>query len=228
MASGFERHDRSSRLQETQWSFERRPLPGRGIAVARNEFTKARCSIDGCDHPVVGRGWCRTHYNRWHRHGSPLGGGTPKGALDAWLRSHSDYAGDECLTWPFHRKADGIAACKFRGRNMNAARAMCIIAHGEPPTHHHDAAHSCGKAHEACVNPNHLSWKTKRDNQADRELHGTVLRGALNPSAKLTDKEVTEIMSMRGQATHKAIADMYRVSRQHIGSLFSGAKRRAP
>lgn len=30
------------------------------------------CSIDGCDGAVVGRGWCRKHYNRWFRHGDPL------------------------------------------------------------------------------------------------------------------------------------------------------------
>lgn len=30
------------------------------------------CSIDDCDKPTVGRGYCRKHYGRWHRHGDPL------------------------------------------------------------------------------------------------------------------------------------------------------------
>lgn len=30
------------------------------------------CSIEGCGQPHVARGWCRRHYYRWHRSGSPL------------------------------------------------------------------------------------------------------------------------------------------------------------
>lgn len=33
---------------------------------------KPTCSIADCDKPTVGRGWCRKHYGRWHRHGDPL------------------------------------------------------------------------------------------------------------------------------------------------------------
>lgn len=36
------------------------------------------CSIDACGKPVLGRGWCSTHYSRWRTHGSPLLGGWPK------------------------------------------------------------------------------------------------------------------------------------------------------
>lgn len=30
------------------------------------------CSIEGCDKPVVGRGWCHKHYKRWQLHKDPL------------------------------------------------------------------------------------------------------------------------------------------------------------
>ncbi len=30
------------------------------------------CSIGKCESPVVARGWCRKHYNRWYEHGNPL------------------------------------------------------------------------------------------------------------------------------------------------------------
>ena len=32
-------------------------------------MAKPTCNIDGCDDPVHGRGWCRSHYMRWWRHG---------------------------------------------------------------------------------------------------------------------------------------------------------------
>lgn len=38
-------------------------------------MTKATCSIDGCQKPAVGRGWCARHWYRWKTHGDPLGGG---------------------------------------------------------------------------------------------------------------------------------------------------------
>lgn len=30
------------------------------------------CSIDGCDKPARGRGWCVKHWKRWRTHGDPL------------------------------------------------------------------------------------------------------------------------------------------------------------
>ena len=29
------------------------------------------CTIEDCDSPVLARGWCNKHYQRWHRHGDP-------------------------------------------------------------------------------------------------------------------------------------------------------------
>lgn len=30
------------------------------------------CSVDGCDRPITGHGWCNMHYKRWLRHGDPM------------------------------------------------------------------------------------------------------------------------------------------------------------
>ena len=30
------------------------------------------CCIEGCGRPVLARGWCVKHYNRWAKHGDPL------------------------------------------------------------------------------------------------------------------------------------------------------------
>lgn len=30
------------------------------------------CTLEGCDKPFYGRGWCQKHYMRWWTHGNPL------------------------------------------------------------------------------------------------------------------------------------------------------------
>lgn len=37
-------------------------------------MAKGICSVEGCPDPADARGWCKSHYNRWKRHGDPLGG----------------------------------------------------------------------------------------------------------------------------------------------------------
>ena len=34
-------------------------------------MSEAECKFDGCKNPAICRGYCRTHYLRWWRHGSP-------------------------------------------------------------------------------------------------------------------------------------------------------------
>src|ERR1700752_4504567 len=42
--------------------------------IRRRDMAKASCSIEDCDRSVFGRGWWATHYQRWGRHGDPMGG----------------------------------------------------------------------------------------------------------------------------------------------------------
>jgi hypothetical protein len=97
---------------------------------------------------------------------------------------------------------------------------MCILAHGEPPFEGAQAAHSCGKGHEGCVNPQHLSWKTAKANTADKYDHGTILRGEANPLAKLTDEQVIAIRAdMRSLQT---VADDYGVTISAVEAIQKG------
>lgn len=111
------------------------------------------CTVPGCGKPLEAKGYCSMHYCRVRKTGS-----TDKRPRDwqpqsviAWMRDHASHTGDECLAWPFGGRvgSGGYGSLMFRGSQMKASRAMCMMAHGEPPLGLHYAAHSCGNGHDA-------------------------------------------------------------------------------
>lgn len=108
-----------------------------------------------------------------------------------FLLSQTNYKGDDCLIWPFSRYKNGYGRLGLGGgRTGYAHKAMCFLAHGPAPAPSYEAAHSCGKGHEGCVNPQHLRWSTHVENIADKFQHGTVLGGTRHYLAKLTEEQV--------------------------------------
>ncbi|TBY60162.1 hypothetical protein E0H46_31835 [Rhizobium leguminosarum bv. viciae] len=111
---------------------------------------------------------------------------------------------------------------KVNGKTVRAHRYICKLAHGTPPTAEHHSAHSCGKGHEGCVSPNHLSWKTRTENEADKLEHGTRSRGERNGNANLTESDVREIIAIKGTVPQRKIAAMFGVTRGAINSIYTG------
>lgn len=120
------------------------------------------------------------------------GGNKGSGGGYCWLVAHKDYAGDDCLTWPFSRVQQGYGNFGHLGMVQYAHRFMCELAHGPAPTPQHQACHSCGRGHEGCVNPRHLEWKTPRENQLDRRRHGTH-RGSKGSRTGLSAETIADI-----------------------------------
>lgn len=131
------------------------------------------CSVPACSRPSKKRGLCNAHYLRQWRHGSPTHGRAMTGEPLAWLSTSLLIETDDCVTWPFSRSTAGYGDLRVNGEHVLAHRWVCEKVHGPAPTLLHEAAHSCGKGHEACVNKRHLSWKTHKDNHDDRHAHGT-------------------------------------------------------
>lgn len=145
------------------------------------------------------------------------------GTAQAWLETHKDFSGDECLIWPFKRDRDGYAHTKHDGRDVRVPRLVCTDRHGPPPTPEHQAAHSCGKGHLGCVNGSHLGWKTASENQADRLIHGTHNRGERHNMAKLTEADVLAIRATSGVPQTK-LAEQYGVSSTAISDIIRRKK----
>jgi len=187
--------------------------------------TPAVCKIDGCGKPHLARGWCESHYRRWRRHGDELAGGTRNGAVKEWIDEVAlKHDGSDCLIWPFARDKNGYANGGHPAhRSRRAYRIICEFAHGAPPTSGHEAAHSCGRGHEGCVAPAHLSWKTHAENEADKKAHGTLIVGSDHANSRLTEDDVREVRRLFGTMTHEAIAERFGVARATISLISSGA-----
>jgi hypothetical protein len=98
---------------------------------------------------------------------------------------------------------------KRHGKSIFVHRAVCIAAHGPCPENH-ETAHACGV--RACINPKHVSWKTRAGNQADRIKHGTSNAGERNGKAKLDWDKVQQIRQACGQKRQIDLASEFGVT----------------
>lgn len=133
------------------------------------------------------------------------------------------FQGDECLTWPFAKHVNGYGKIVVNKKQKTVSRLVCEIIHGQKPTEKHEAAHSCGNGHLGCVNPNHLSWKTPKENQADRILHGTSNRGSRHGRAILNEIQVLQIYDLKRSYSHELIAAVFGVDKRRVDRISCGA-----
>lgn len=202
--------------------FTRHGSPLGGIYRADNS---GPCAADDCNKKATLHGYCRNHAHRFKKYGDPLAGPTFSGEPKAWLEAHVGHDSDDCLIWPFYRNDNGYGRLYGgRSRQVYAHRIMCALSHGEPPSSTYEAAHSCGRGHEGCVNPRHLRWDTTQGNADDRVLHGTENKGERNGHARLTEPQVLEICRLVLSTSERVIASRYGISRQAVNDIKNGRR----
>lgn len=186
--------------------------PGR-TKINRDQTGKP-CAAKGCKKSSGYHGYCQAHYRRLKLYGSVEAFHPNYHHGETFIRAHLQYDGDDCLRWPYSVNKNGRGMAVIGNVQMSAPRAMCTLAHGQPPTPEHEAAHSCGKGHEGCINPRHLRWATTAENRADMVAHGTVVRGEKVNTALLTQADVRAIRA--SSETVAALSDRYAVSKHCI------------
>jgi hypothetical protein len=196
------------------------PLGAAPVTTTKRE----ECAVVGCAHPANGaKGLCEGHYYRLRRYGDPLAGRTANGATSAFLFSLLDVKPTgECVLWPYARTYDGYGKTFIDGAHISAHRAMCIMAHGQPPSDIHEAAHSCGNGHEGCVSPWHLRWATPAENAADKVAYGRQQSREAHPRAKLTEEAVAVIRRKETGVTISDLATKFGVSKSTVAMVRSG------
>jgi len=105
---------------------------------------------------------------------------------------------------------------------------MCTLAHGEKPSPESEARHLCGKGHEACVAPAHLTWGTPAENAADRILHGTAPQGERHWQAKLDEASARFIAlkcsMVKTRGVQARLAKEFNVSTSVISGIAKGKR----
>jgi HNH endonuclease len=120
------------------------------------------CSIPGCGRPVRARGWCNKHWFRWYKKGDPLASRDYYRSRDYIADVVLPYPFNNCLLWPFGIGSHGYGAYA----DTTVPRFVCNAVYGPPPFPRAEAAHSCHV--RACVNPRHLRWATRQQNEDDK------------------------------------------------------------
>lgn len=179
------------------------------------------CAVEGCGRKHHAHGFCQTHMVRMKRYGDPNAHHERYRCHEKWIAEHKGYEGDDCIKWPFSVSDNGRGVVGVSGSRSgrSAPRAMCMAAHGEPPTPEHQAAHSCGNGHLGCMNPRHLRWATHMENVADRASHGRDRRGTQINTNKLSEGDVREIRRRRGRQTGVSLAKEFGVTPAAISNI---------
>lgn len=168
------------------------------------------CAVEGCGKPMHARGFCKPHYKKLLRYGDATHKErVENGEAERWIKSHLNWAGSECLIWPYWRDKNGYGP----------SRKMCEAAHGKAPDPNMQAAHSCGRGHDGCVNPSHLRWATRIENQQEMVAHGNSNRGEKNPMTSLSEGDVCEIRRCALSASQVQVARQFGVTQGTVSRI---------
>ncbi len=140
---------------------------------------KSTCSIPECQNPVLARGWCRMHYQRWHKYGDPLETLYPlrvNGSIEKrfWAKvSPADNAG--CLMWIGAKHRGGYGVFSPQGSSTKLAHIIAYEMQYGPVSDGLELDHNCHTRdlscpggvtcrHRLCVNAEHIEPVTHREN----------------------------------------------------------------
>lgn len=183
----------------------------------------SKCSVEGCHNVLVARGLCGMHYMRQKRSDPTFKLVRPRGSLEDRFFAKIQKT-SSCWHWVGPIRPNGYGQIQEGGkgsRNVSAHRLSYELHKGKIPDGM-VVMHSCDNP--ACVNPDHLSVGTYKDNTHDMIAKGrkrTVApKGTGNGKAKLNDDLVRYIRQSDKKAA--SIARELGLSENCIRGVLSG------
>lgn len=139
------------------------------------------------------------------------------------LRELMSIETDDCTLWDRSLHRSGYPVVYVVKRFWYGNRLACTIAHGEPTDPKLEASHTCGQP--ACVNPRHLRWETRRQNEARKENHSTRQRGEACYQSLPHSLMVEVVARYRaGGVTQQALADEYGIGQNTVSRWVRGVR----
>lgn len=150
---------------------------------------RAPCSIDGCEKPSAGRGWCSMHWYRWRHHGDPLVASKPQVARPTV----------QCAASGCDRAAFSKGWCGMHYKRVSTHGSPDIVSPGGRPIDgqypkyaaiHKRLTRARGSARlHACVDCGGRAREWSYDNRDPHEVRGQVGRFVCAYSLKLEHYE---------------------------------------
>lgn len=194
-------------------------------------MNKSTCTIDGCDKPNYGRGWCKNHYLQAWKRGDlekqPRKISKPDATLDERLRNIGwTVTAAGCWEWNGALDKYGYGQIAVnRGRPWKAYR-IAYEAWVKTPEPNVDICHKCDNP--PCINPAHLFEGSRQVNVTDMISKGRQATWSKRPH-KLTGHEVEAIRAAytTGKFYYRDLAREYGVSQTLIGLIINRKRRTA-
>ena len=187
-----------------------------------------KCSVDGCDSEVRVKSLslCYKHYVRFKTHGSVEFKKCARGTLEERFWNFVDKQSDEdCWEWKGQRLSNGYGRIALGAKKDGAEGAHRVswrLANKQEIPAGMFVMHKCDNP--SCVNPNHLSIGTPKENTQDMIAKGrkrTVApKGDKNGKALLNEDKVRLIRS--STLSHAALAKQLGVSTNCIRGVRIG------
>jgi hypothetical protein len=159
------------------------------------------CKYDGCDGKVVGWGYCQKHYRRYVKYGSPDGTKyTQEPPEERFWRFVNKLSDNECWEWTGNKVPNGYGQFSLgkKSQGSEGAHRVSWKLHNKAEIPHKwHVMHKCDNP--SCVNPNHLTIGTAKQNTQDMIAKGrkrTVApKGEGNGKSLLNEEKVRIIRS---------------------------------
>ncbi len=182
---------------------------GVGLMHQRVNDTRTLCKVDDCYNPIVGRGWCRRHYSRWHRGQDVTAPSMFEKTSEERFWEKVDKSGD-CWLWIGAIKGGGYGSFRYKESQVIAHRHSWFLKNGQIPEGM-CVCHTCDNP--PCVNPDHLWLGTHADNMRDR---ANKKRGVSNPplgeqayNSILTEGDVRVIRSLYSLGVKQSVISKF-------------------
>lgn len=179
-----------------------------------------KCSAEGCEKEVMGRGLCSMHYARMRKYGDLNTVKKPQihGATVKERYEHYVVKGSGCWDWSGSKDVRGYG--RLNVNNVpELVHRLSWAFHCGPIPEGEQVLHKCDNP--PCSNPEHLFLGNHADNVADMWSKGRarpkVHHGQEHGMAKLTDEQIYEIRESVGPS--HITAEKYGMSGRQVRAI---------